>query len=111
MIDCGPEPDNQMKFDLPGLNDDGAELMEEARRWRSANHIPVWIYYKELARQLSKSGPVSPNYILQQVRHEFRISIPNSYAAPLARIAMEEDATIDFRLARSKVDGFCEVKL
>lgn len=53
----------------------------------------------------------SPNLMLQLMRNEFRVSVPNAYAAPLARIAMEQDSSIRFRLARSKVDGWTEAVL
>lgn len=49
--------------------------------------------------------------MLQLMRNEFRVSVPNAYAAPLARIAMEQDSSIRFRLARSKVDGWTEAVL
>lgn len=111
-IDCGASPDNQMKLDLPGINDDGAELMKEAREWRMRNHMGAWLDYMNIARRCCSGGQqASPNYVLQSLRNERKVSIPNSFAPCLARIAMEEDKNLTFRLAKSKVDGFCEVKL
>lgn len=112
MIDYGSPPDNQIKMQLPGLSDEGAELMSEARKWRMSNHLGAWLDYMAIARRCCSGGKkASPNYVLQSLRNEKHISVPNSYAPALARIAMEEDKTLDFRLSKSKVDGFCEVKL
>lgn len=111
MIDYGNEPQNQMQIDLPGANDSGKELMDEARRW-AALHFEEFMWYKTHARAACvNGGKASPNYELQSMRHRFKVSIPNAYAPCLARIAMEQDAQIAFRLARSNVDGFCEVRL
>lgn len=111
-IDCGAAPENQMQMQIPGLTDAGAELMQEVREWRMTNHLGAWLDYMNIARRLCAGGHyASPNYALQTLRNEKHISIPNAYAPALARIAMEEDESIRFKLARSKVDGFCEVKL
>ena len=45
------------------------------------------------------------------MRANFKCEIRNGMAPALARIAMEEDPRIRFRLAKSKVDGFAKVKL
>lgn len=112
MIDYGKPPGNQSQMQIPGFSDSGQELMEEARRWRSANHIPAWQYYMAAARKCCEGGAeASPNWVLQSVRHEFKVSVRNALAAPLARIAMEEDPSLRFRLAKSKVDGFTEAVL
>lgn len=111
MIDYGEKPENQMQLDLPGVTDDGKALMDEARRW-AALHFEEFCWYKGHARAACvNGGKASPNYELQSMRHRFKVSIPNAYAPCLARIAMEQDKGIKFRLARSKVDGFTEVRL
>lgn len=107
----GEPPGNQMGLDLPGYGQGGLELMREARGWVSA-HMAEWCWYKRLAHEeCARGGKASPNYCLQATRREFRVEIPNAYAPCLARIAMEEDAALQFRLAKSKVDGYTEVRL
>ena len=111
MIDYGEEPGDQMQLGIEGLTDGGCELMEEARKWADL-HFEEFCWYKSQARQECVNGAkASPNLMLQLMRRHFKISIPNSYAPCLARIAMEQDKTktIRFRIAKSKVDGFCEV--
>ena len=109
MIDYGKEPSDQMQLGIEGLTDGGYELMEDARRW-AALHFNEFMWYKAQARQACvNGGKASPNFILQSMRHHFKVSVPNAYAPCLARIAMEQDKGIVFRLAKSKVDGFCEV--
>ncbi len=109
-IDCGAPPSNQMQLDLPGFTDEGRQLMEEARMW-AGRHYREFMWYKRRSAQASRDGYASPNLMLQLMRNEFRVSVPNAYAAPLARIAMEQDSSIRFRLARSKVDGWTEAVL
>lgn len=109
----GAPPSNQTQLDLPGLSQEGQELMEDARRW-AARHWDEWQWYKNLARREcmeSKDGKASPNYCLQAMRRQFRCEIPNAYAPCLARMAMEQSKNIRFRLAKSKVDGFTEAVL
>lgn len=111
MIDYGEKPSNQMQLDMPGYRDEGKELMDEARKW-AALHFDEFMWYKAQARAASvNGGKASPNYILQSMRHHFKVSVPNAYAPCLARIAMEQDRTIRFRLAKSMVDGFTEARL
>lgn len=110
MIDYGEKPSNQMQMALDGLSAEGQALMDEARRWADL-HSEEFAWYKRHARETSAGAKASPNFELQSMRHHFKISVPNAYAPCLARIAMEQDANISFRLARSKVDGFCEVRL
>ena len=111
MIDYGEKPSNQMQLDMPGYQDEGKELMDEARKW-AALHFEEFMWYKAQARAASvNGGKASPNYLLQSMRHHFKVSIPNAYAPCLARIAMEQDKTIKFRLAKSKVDGFTGARL
>ena len=100
-----------MQLGLEGLSDGGKELMDDARRW-AALHFEEFTWYKAQARAACvNGGKASPNFILQLMRNRFKVSIPNAYAPCLARIAMEQDKGIVFRLAKSKVDGFTEVKL
>lgn len=105
MRKCGPPPDNQMA--LPGIGD-GYELMEDARLW-AARHPDEWRYYKSMARE--QSPKASPNLVMQLMRARFKVKVANAFAPAFARIAMEEDSRIDFRLARSKHDGYARVRL
>ena len=107
----GEEPSNQMELELPGLSSSGMELMDEARRWVMRHRFEEWAWYMALARTESEGGKASPNYCLQAMRRHFKCEVPNAYAPCLARIAMEQDSTVRFRLARSKVDGFTKAKL
>jgi len=100
-----------MQLALPGCTDEGKALMDEARRW-AALHFEEFCWYKSQARAACvNGGKASPNFILQLMRNHFRVSIPNAYAPCLARIAMEQDKGLAFRIARSKVDGFTEAVL
>ncbi len=111
MIDYGKEPSNQMQLGLEGLSDAGKELMDDARRW-AALHFEEFCWYKAQARAACvNGGKASPNFVLQLMRNRFKVSIPNAYAPCLARIAMEQDRRIVFRIAKSKVDGFTEARL
>lgn len=108
MIDYGEDPSNQSKF---GLEDDGGFLlMQEVRQWVDDNP-GAWEVYMIIAKAESAFGKISPNYVMQILRHRHKVSVRNAYAPVLARIAMEQDDEIRFRLAKSKVDGFCEVAL
>ncbi len=107
----GEPPSDQMA--LPGLGTEGLELMREARKW-AGRHYREFMWYKHLAKrecERAKDGKASPNWCLQSMRREFRIEIPNAYAPCLARIAMEQDKGIRFRVARSKVDGYTNARL
>lgn len=107
----GKDPDNQMQLELPGLSGSGYELMQEARGWVNS-HITEWSWYKKFAlSECSGGSKASPNFCLQSMRRKFKCEIPNAYAPALARIAMEEDKQIEFRLAKSKVDGFTKTRL
>lgn len=104
MIDYGKPASNQMQLD--GLGVDGGELMAEARMWVGL-HFSEWCWYKDFARQqCANGGKASPNFCKEAMRNRFGISIKNALAPCLARIAMEEDPSLQFRLARSKADGF-----
>lgn len=107
MIDFGKEPSNQSQLDT---DEEGAKLMREAHEWIERNPV-AWDSYLIIARANSVGGKVSPNYVIQTIRHTHRVSIRNSLAPALARIAMEVDSSINFRLAKSKTDGFCEAVL
>ena len=108
MIDYGEEPSNQSKLEIE--DDDGFLLMREVRQWVEDNP-KGWELYLMIAKAESMFGEISPNYAIQILRHRHKVSVRNGYAPVLARIAMEQDDGIRFRLAKSKVDGFCEVKL
>ena len=110
MIDYGEKPSEQLQLGIPGLSDGGYELMQDARKW-AALHFDEFMWYKAKARAACVGGgKASPNFILQLMRDRFKVSIPNAYAPCLARIAMEQDKAIVFRLAKSKVDGFTEAR-
>ena len=109
MIDYGKEPSNQMEME--GLGQDGQSLMEAAREWADA-HEDEFDWYMGHALDSCRGGAkASPNFELQCMRHRFKVSVPNAYSPCLARIAMERDRGIAFRLAKSKVDGFTEAIL
>lgn len=123
MIDCGPAPSNQSEL---ALGSKGDLNMQGARSW-ICSHPDDWARYKRLALYMSRGDEKpSPNFIRELTRHGFdvlpivggisqhpgrRVSVRNAYAPCLARIAMEEDGRIRFKLARSSADGFCEVEL
>lgn len=108
MIDYGEKPSNQNKMELE--DDGGFLLMQEVRQWIEDNP-KAWEIYMMIAKAESRFGEMSPNYAIQILRHRHKVSVRNGYAPVLARIAMEQDDMVRFRLAKSKVDGFCEVKL
>ena len=122
MIDCGPAPSNQSELALGGKGDLN---MQGAREWIH-DHPDDWERYKRIARYMSHKGDTpSPNFVRELTRHGFDtlaeglgiiscgryVSVRNSFAPCLARIAMEENPEIKFKLARSSADGFCEVRL
>lgn len=99
-------PDNQMA--LPGLDPKGEQRMKDARRW-VATHPDEWRAYKDMARQecaRTHDRKASPNRTLYSMRIRFGIELPNHLAPYLARIAMEQDASIRMRVARSDADGY-----
>lgn len=108
MIDYGEPPSNQMRLDLQGYSDAGKELMDEARLWAS-KHYREFEFFKATARE--SGDKASPNYCLQVMRNKFRISVRNALSAPFARIAMEQEPSLKFRVAKSKVDGFTKAVL
>lgn len=111
MIRAGEAPGNQLE--IPGLSQSGEELMSDARAW-AESHPDEWGWYKRFALSQcegSKDGKASPNFCLQSMRARFRCEVYNAYSAPFARIAMEQDARLRFRLAKSKVDGFTRAVL
>lgn len=107
MIDYGEAPSNQNELDT---DSPGAQLMKAAREW-TEKHPEEWHGYKNMARAYSRKGAASPNLLLQLMRNVYRVSVQNGLAPALARIAMEQDDRIKFRVAKSKCDGFCEVVL
>lgn len=129
MINYGAKPTNQIEF--MGLGQSGEDVMDKARRWVDAHEEDFERYLRLARRQVarSKDGKASPNACKEQLRGGFDVnysfggdgvltcdesrcvSIPNVYSPALARIAMERDRSLDFRIAKSKVDGFVDVKL
>lgn len=113
MIDYGPEPDNQMGLDVPGVDDTARERWEQAKAWKDS-HFKEWTFYKRNAWNeccLAQDRKASPNTCLSDTRRKFRTSLPNAWAAALARMAMEEDPRLQFRMARSMFDPIAETKL
>lgn len=108
MIDYGEEPSNQKTLEIEG--DKGLYWMRKARRWVKDNP-DSWEKYMMIAKSESHFGTLSPNYPIQILRHRHKISIPTDFSPYLARIATEQDQNVRFRLAKSRADGFCEVKL
>lgn len=106
MIDYGEKPSNQSQLEIG----EGYIDMQKAREW-VANNPKAWEIYMMIAETESRFGELSPNYPIQIIRHRHKISLRNGLAPFLARIAMEQSDTVRFRLAKSKADGFCEVKL
>ena len=130
MIDYtyGNHPSNQIEF--TGLGQSGEEIMGKAQAWVDA-HDDDFDRYLRLARLQCDSAPdgkASPNSCKEWMRTGLDVnlsfggrgaltynprrcvSIPNAYAPALARIAMERDKSLMFRLAASKVDGFTEIR-
>lgn len=98
------EPSCQLQLD--GMSDEGYELMREVRGW-TREHLAEFCYFKDYGRRKTAQGQrPSPNTAVYLMRDKFKVRVPNGYARCLARIAMEEDASIDFNIKRSKVDGF-----
>lgn len=98
---------------LPGLDGKGERRMTEAREWVSG-HPEEWAWYKSNARkECSKThdGKASPNRCIYGLRIRFGIELPNHLAPYLARIAMEEDAEIRMRVARSDADQYTTARL
>lgn len=111
MIDYGELPSNQMQLELEGFTDEGKALYDQAWAWIKDNS-DAFSTYMEIAREQCRDGAkASPNYCLQAMRNRKHRSVRNALAAPLARIAMELDDSLKFRLAKSKVDGFAGVTL
>ncbi|MCI8469322.1 MAG: hypothetical protein HFJ75_07565 [Eggerthellaceae bacterium] len=102
------EPSNQMQ--LPGCSMSGEELMREARAWADSHEDEFRWFCAEALRD-SRRGYASADYLLQTMRRRYRVKVKNAYAPALARIAIEKDSRITFRLARSKVDGYCNAVL
>lgn len=101
MIDYGKAPSLQTELPIT----DGYDLVEEVRKWLKENPL-IWEQYMNICIMEGKFGELSPNYVKEVLRHRHKVSIRNAYAPVLARMAMEENPRLSFRLARSKVDGF-----
>lgn len=101
MIDYGKPPSKQGKLPITPE----WEFVQEVRQWVRDNP-DTWDYYMQIVKAESAFGELSPAYPLQIIRHRKRISIRNAASPILARLAMEQDDTVRFRLARSKYDGY-----
>lgn len=106
MIDYGKSPSNQSAFPIT----DEAAFVQEVREWAKENPA-AWEYYMMIVRTESAFGELSPAYPLQILRHRRKVSIRNAASPILARMAMEADDSVRFRLAASKYDPYFEVAL
>lgn len=106
MIYYGEKPSNQSAFPVTPES----EFVDVIRKWIEDNP-ESWNYYLTIAKTESVFGELSPNYPIQILRHRRKVSIPNAAAPILARLALEQDQSIRFRLAKSKYDAYFEVKL
>lgn len=101
MIDYGQSPTNQTELPIVSAYDE----MQEVRQWVDA-HPVAWRQYMAIARTESAFGSLSPSYVVEILRHRHKVSVRTAWKPALARLAMEQDGSIDFRLARSKFDPF-----
>lgn len=106
MIYYGEKPSNQTS--LPITKE--ADFVQEIREWVKSNP-DAWEYYMFIVKSECAFGDLSPNYPIQILRHRKKVSIRNGAAPILARLALEQDSSLKFRLAKSKYDAFFEVKL
>lgn len=104
MIDCGNPPSNQSEL---GLGDKDEIEWEKAREWVD-EHPDDFEWYMGFARE---HHGVSPNLVLQMLRTVRHVSVRTNFAPALARIAMKRDPELNFKLARSRFDGFTEAVL
>lgn len=113
MIPYGSEPENQTQLELPGVNDRARKIWEEVRWWKNT-HFTEWSFYKKNALEecsYASDGKASPNTCLSDVRRRFHVELPNAWAPAMARMAMEEDSQLKFRMAKSMFDACAQVKL
>lgn len=106
MIDYGKAPVKQGRLSVTKES----EFVEEVRQWVKDNP-DAWEYYMLIVKTESAFGELSPAYPLQILRHRHKVSIQNAASPILARMAMEQDENVRFRLAKSKYDGYFEVAL
>lgn len=94
--------------ELPGLGSKGEQTYKKAIEWIE-KHPVEFEYMEHNAIRLSKRGVVSANYLVNMVRNEKRVSIPNACAPAFARIleAREPSLVGKFKNHASQVDGFC----
>lgn len=107
----GDPPSNQIA--IPGLDPKGEQRMREARSWVET-HRDEFAWYMRTAREecaRTHDGKASPNRCLYDMRIVFGLELPNHFAPYLARIAMERDASIRMRVARSDADGYTTARL
>lgn len=107
----GDPPSNQIA--IPGLDPKGEQRMREARRWVET-HRDEFAWYMRTAREecvRTYDGKANPNRCLYGMRIAFRLELSNYFAPYLARIAMERDASIRMRVARSDADGYTTARL
>ena len=121
----GKDPSNQLAFEGIGLS--GETIMTQARDWIVANpdHFERYLRLARFQVMKSKDGKASTNACKEWLRTGLdvnwsfpggaltfaphrRVSIPNALSPALARIAMEMDENLNFRLAASKTDGYTE---
>lgn len=122
MIDYGPAPSNQSELQLGSKGD---KLVQRARLWVHENP-EAFERYKRLARHQAKHSSdhkASPNSVREQMRGGLDVlngtlvfsqklctSVNNAISPALARVAMEQDPELRFRVARSSSDGFVDAR-
>ena len=102
-----PKPRNNQS-ELPGLGAKGEQIYKKAIEWIE-KHPDEFEYMMRNAIRLSKRGVVSANYLVNMVRNEKRVSIPNTCAPAFARILESKEPSLlgKFKNHSSQVDGFC----
>lgn len=105
-----PKPQSN-QGQLEGLGLKGEQDVTEAQEWIDA-HPLEWLYMIHNARRLKRSVDfVSANYLVNMVRNEHRVSVPNGLAPAFARLMMHEcpDLRGAFKTYKSASDGYCHV--
>lgn len=103
-----PKPRSN-QTELPGLGAKGEATYNKAREWIK-NNPSAYRYMKYQAIRLAgRKKYVSANYLVNMVRNELSVQVPNSCAPAFSRILEEEVPTLKgkFRKHASQVDGFC----
>lgn len=99
--------DNQLAIEFEGMTTKGQERYKEASKWMMQHRFDVWPEIMQMARHDTKyRGYASMKRIIEDVRYKHRLKISNDLTSAFVRLALEEDATLQFKTQRSSVDGF-----